>query len=142
GQPWLGRAVPRPVRPAAGRAGRRRLVGCQEDAPRVGGDVQDRRRDVRDPAGGDHRPHRRPDGLSGPHARPDRGGAVVIRTIGRTILGVVVLTLIFGIAYPVVMTGIAQVAFSDTANGSLIRVNGTTVGSKLAAQGFTGAGYF
>jgi potassium-transporting ATPase KdpC subunit len=66
----------------------------------------------------------------------------VIRTIVRTIVAVVVLTLVFGIAYPVLMTGIAQVAFSHTADGSLVTVNGKTVGSKLAAQGFTAARYF
>jgi potassium-transporting ATPase KdpC subunit len=66
----------------------------------------------------------------------------VIRAIARTTLGVVVITLIFGFAYPVVMTGIAQVAFSDTANGSLVTVGGKTVGSKLAAQAFSGPQYF
>jgi potassium-transporting ATPase KdpC subunit len=66
----------------------------------------------------------------------------VIRAVGRTIVAVIVLTLVFGVAYPVVMTGIAQVAFSGSANGSLIDVNGKTVGSELAAQRFTGAKYF
>jgi K+-transporting ATPase ATPase C chain len=40
------------------------------------------------------------------------------------------------------MTGFAQVAFKNQANGSLIRVNGKVVGSKLAAQEFTGPKYF
>jgi potassium-transporting ATPase KdpC subunit len=66
----------------------------------------------------------------------------VIRTVGRSIVAVVVLTLVFGVAYPVVMTGIAQVAFSHNADGSLITLNGHTVGSKLAAQSFTGLDYF
>ena len=41
-----------------------------------------------------------------------------------------------------VMTGFAQVAFKDKANGSLITRNGKVVGSRLAAQGFTSAKYF
>jgi K+-transporting ATPase ATPase C chain len=66
----------------------------------------------------------------------------VIRTVVRTIVGVVVLTVAFGLIYPFVMTGIAQVAFKDKANGSLITVNGRVVGSKLAAQEFTKPQYF
>ena len=66
----------------------------------------------------------------------------MIRAVGRSIVAVVILTVAFGIVYPLVMTGIAQVAFSGTANGSLITVNGKTVGSKLAAQSFTGKQYF
>ena len=44
---------------------------------------------------------------------------------------------VFGLGYPVVMTGFAQAAFSNKANGSLITPNGKVVGSRLAAQGFT-----
>ena len=40
------------------------------------------------------------------------------------------------------MTGFAQVAFKNKANGSLITRNGVVVGSRLAAQGFTAARYF
>jgi len=49
----------------------------------------------------------------------------------------VVFTLLLGVAYPLVMTGIAQVTFGDKADGSLIRQNGTVVGSHLLARDFS-----
>jgi K+-transporting ATPase ATPase C chain len=66
----------------------------------------------------------------------------VIQLVGRSAIAVVVLTLVFGIAYPVVFTGFAQVVFSDKADGSLIERDGKVVGSKLAAQAFTKPEYF
>ena len=57
-------------------------------------------------------------------------------------VAIVVFTLFFGFAYPAVMTGFAQVAFKDKANGSLITRNGKVVGSKLAAQEFKSSKYF
>jgi K+-transporting ATPase ATPase C chain len=53
-----------------------------------------------------------------------------------------VLTVITGIAYPAVVTGIAQVAFPGQANGSMITVNGQTVGSSLIGQAFQDPKYF
>ncbi len=50
-----------------------------------------------------------------------------------------VFTVICGIAYPLVMFGVAQVAFHKQANGSLVTVNGTVVGSGLICQEFTDA---
>jgi len=66
----------------------------------------------------------------------------VIQTLWRSTLAVVVLTLVLGLAYPLVLTGFAQVAFENKADGSLIERNGTVVGSKLAAQEFTEPQYF
>src|ERR1700682_3104600 len=53
----------------------------------------------------------------------------------------VLLTLITGFAYPAVVTGIAQVAFPNQANGSFIVVNGSTVGSSLIGQSFNDPKY-
>jgi K+-transporting ATPase ATPase C chain len=53
--------------------------------------------------------------------------------------GLLVFTVICGIAYPVVMWGVAQVAFHNQANGSLVSYHGRTVGSSLLCQEFTEA---
>lgn len=53
-----------------------------------------------------------------------------------------VMTLITGVAYPAVVTGIAQVAFPSQANGSMIVVNGEKVGSSLIGQAFSKPDYF
>ncbi|VVN64855.1 potassium-transporting ATPase subunit KdpC [Pseudomonas fluorescens] len=55
----------------------------------------------------------------------------------------VLMTLITGIAYPLVVTGIAQLAFPDQANGSLVRdADGKVRGSALIAQDFSGDAWF
>jgi potassium-transporting ATPase KdpC subunit len=51
-------------------------------------------------------------------------------------LAIVVLTLIFGLAFPFVVTGISQVVWPNKSNGSQIKANGKVVGSKLIAQPF------
>ena len=66
----------------------------------------------------------------------------MIRLLGRSALAVVVLTLVFGVAYPVIVTGFAQLVFSDKADGSLLERDGKVVGSRLAAQAFTQPRYF
>jgi len=65
-----------------------------------------------------------------------------MRTLARSVIAVVVLTLVFGLAYPLLFTGFAQVAFSSRADGSLIERDGKVVGSRLAAQAFTKPEYF
>jgi potassium-transporting ATPase KdpC subunit len=52
------------------------------------------------------------------------------------------MTLITGIVYPLVVTGVAQAAFSDRANGSLIIENGKKMGSQLIGQQFDDPKYF
>ena len=66
----------------------------------------------------------------------------MIRLLGRSTVAVVVLTLVFGLAYPLILTGFAQVVFPDRANGSLVERDGKIVGSRLAAQAFTKPEYF
>ena len=48
----------------------------------------------------------------------------------------------FGLIYPLGITGLAQVLFHDRANGQLVQQNGRVVGSRIIGQAFTGPGYF
>jgi K+-transporting ATPase ATPase C chain len=66
----------------------------------------------------------------------------MLRDLKSSVVAVAVLTLVFGLAIPAIFTGFAQVAFSSQANGSLLKVNGNVVGSRLAAQAFTKPQYF
>ena len=59
------------------------------------------------------------------------------------ILMTIVTTVLLGLIYPLVVTGLAQVIFPDQANGQLIkRSDGTVIGSRIIGQPFGGAGYF
>lgn len=59
-----------------------------------------------------------------------------------SVLAIVVMTVVLGLAYPLVITGIAQVAFPGQANGSKLSLNGKVVGSELIGQEFKGKAYF
>src|ERR1035438_321111 len=63
---------------------------------------------------------------------------LIIQSIRQTILW----TIICGLAYPLFMTGLAQLAFPRQANGSLVLRDGKIIGSALLAQQFTGTNYF
>ncbi len=52
-------------------------------------------------------------------------------------LAILVLTLLVGVLYPLVITGVSQVAFPGNANGQKVYVNGKLVGSKIVGQAFT-----
>lgn len=54
----------------------------------------------------------------------------------------IVTTVLLGLIYPLVVTGLAQVIFPQKANGQLIVKDGTVVGSSIIGQGFTGPQYF
>lgn len=57
------------------------------------------------------------------------------------ILMTIVTTVLLGIIYPLVVTGLAQVMFHDKANGQLISRHGEIVGSRIIGQAFAGPGY-
>jgi potassium-transporting ATPase KdpC subunit len=58
------------------------------------------------------------------------------------LIAVIVLTVALGVVYPLVVTGVSQVAFPGKADGSLVRVDGRVVGSSLIGQEFRGKAYF
>jgi len=64
---------------------------------------------------------------------------MIRRQILTALIVTVVFTISLGFVYPFVVTGIAQVAFNNKANDSLVKVNGKVVGSKLIGQSFTDA---
>lgn len=66
----------------------------------------------------------------------------ITRNLVAAVLMTIVTTVILGVLYPLAVTGLAQVAFPDKANGQLIERNGTVVGSKIIAQAFSSPGYF
>jgi K+-transporting ATPase ATPase C chain len=66
----------------------------------------------------------------------------MLRDLRASVIAGVIFTVVLGLAIPALFTGFAQVAFKSQADGSLITRNGTVIGSRLAAQGFTKPQYF
>ena len=59
------------------------------------------------------------------------------------VLMTMVTTVLLGLVYPLIVTGLAQVIFPDKANGQLIKhADGTVIGSRIIGQPFVGPGYF
>ncbi len=69
-------------------------------------------------------------------------GHRILRLAGVAVGMIVVLTVITGIVYPLVMTGAARILFPAQGDGSLVRLDGTVVGSELTGQAFTSPAYF
>ena len=66
-----------------------------------------------------------------------------MKNLVTAVLMTVVTTVLFGLGYPLMVTGLAQVIFPDKANGQLIRsYDGTVIGSRLIGQPFVSPGYF
>jgi potassium-transporting ATPase KdpC subunit len=66
----------------------------------------------------------------------------MIRNLNIAVRFTAVTTIVFGLGYPLLVTGLSQVIFPKQANGSLIEKNGQVIGSRLIAQGFSGDKYF
>jgi K+-transporting ATPase ATPase C chain len=68
---------------------------------------------------------------------------MAMKNLITAVLMTIVTTVLLGLIYPLVVTGLAQVIFPSQANGSLIRsADGTVIGSSLIGQPFSSAGYF
>ena len=65
-----------------------------------------------------------------------------VRQLRPALMVALVFTVICGVIYPLLTTGIGQAAFNDEANGSLIKQDGVVVGSRLIGQTFTAPEYF
>jgi potassium-transporting ATPase KdpC subunit len=66
----------------------------------------------------------------------------MLRTFRDSLLMLIALTLVTGVVYPLVVTGIAQLAMRDAANGSIVARDGKAVGSTLIGQPFSDPKYF
>lgn len=66
----------------------------------------------------------------------------IVRHLCAASLFTLVTTAIFGVGYPMLVTGLAQVLFPMQANGSLVEQGGQAIGSRLIGQPFATAGYF
>jgi len=64
------------------------------------------------------------------------------RTFRDSLLMLIVMTLVTGVAYPLLVTGIAQLTMGRTANGSIVERDGKAVGSALVGQPFSDPKYF
>src|SRR6266436_2813505 len=72
--------------------------------------------------------------------REAAGGSM--KNLKTAILMTIVTTILLGLIYPLVVTGLAQLIFPDKANGQLMKRNDTVIGSRIIAQPFTGLGFF
>lgn len=66
----------------------------------------------------------------------------MLRHFRASVVMLVLMTVLLGLAYPFAMVGVAGAAFPGQAKGSLVEKDGKVVGSSLIGQSFTGDGYF
>ena len=64
------------------------------------------------------------------------------KVVHQSILMLAAMTMLCGVAYPLLVTGAAQLLFHDAANGSIIERNGKSLGSELIGQPFADPKYF
>jgi len=64
------------------------------------------------------------------------------KTLITAVLMTLVTSVLFGLLFPLLITGLAQILFPKQANGQLVSRNGHTVGSRLIGQSFSSSGYF
>ncbi|NHC44416.1 potassium-transporting ATPase subunit KdpC [Motilibacter aurantiacus] len=80
------------------------------------------------------RPSPLPENAALPSSRPP-----LTRQIVAAVRALLVMTVVLGVAYPLAVTGVAQVALGDRADGSLVEADGRVVGSRLLGQAFSDA---
>ena len=73
---------------------------------------------------------------------PEHGGPGLRTNLIVAIRFTLVTTLLLGIVYPLVVTGIAQLTMREKANGQILNRNGVVIGSAIIGQGFTSPRYF
>src|SRR5882672_6892461 len=66
----------------------------------------------------------------------------ITRNLIAAVLMTLVTTVLCGVVYPLVVTGLAQTLFRDKANGQLIERDGKVIGSRIIGQAFSSPGYF
>jgi K+-transporting ATPase ATPase C chain len=66
----------------------------------------------------------------------------MLRHFRASVVMLVLMTVLLGLAYPLAMVGVAGAAFPSEAKGSLVEKDGKVIGSALIGQSFTGEGYF
>jgi K+-transporting ATPase ATPase C chain len=74
--------------------------------------------------------------------QPSENTMNITKNLNIAVLMTIVTTLLLGVAYPLVVTGLAQVLFHEKANGQLIERDGRIIGSRIIGQGFSSPGYF
>jgi K+-transporting ATPase ATPase C chain len=88
--------------------------------------------------------HDRDDQKAAIHGRTsqEKQDLIMSKLIRQSLVMLLAMTVLTGVAYPVVVTGVAQLLFHDAANGSVIERNGQALGSELIGQPFADPKYF